>query len=92
MAVQLLFYREMLSWSPYHSTDTARTQKNFRFILSDKSNFHKVDNLSVAVHTLPMCILIRLSVDEILLPRYVNWSTNFRGLPFHEEMTSSRLK
>ena len=24
-------------------------------------------------------MLISLSVDNILLPRYVNWSTNFRG-------------
>ena len=26
-----------------------------------------------------MRILISISVDEILLPRYMNWSTNFRG-------------
>ena len=25
-------------------------------------------------------MLISLSVDEILLPKYVNWSTNFRDL------------
>ena len=28
-------------------------------------------------------VLISLSVDEILLPRYVNWSTNVRGLPLN---------
>ena len=27
-----------------------------------------------------------LSVDEILLLKYMNWSTNFRGLQFNEEM------
>ena len=26
-------------------------------------------------------MLTSLSPDKILLPRYVNWSTNFRGLP-----------
>ena len=33
-----------------------------------------------------------LSVDEILLPRYANSSTNFRGLPLKVETTHSRLK
>ena len=35
----------------------------------------------IAVHAFSMCMLTSLSVDEILLPRYVNWFTNFRGLP-----------
>ena len=30
----------------------------------------------------PMCMLTLLSVDEILLTRYMNLSTNSRGLPF----------
>ena len=32
-----------------------------------------IDNLSVAVHTFSMRMLTSLSVDEILLPRYVNF-------------------
>ena len=39
-----------------------------------------MDNLSVTVHDFCMRKLISLSVDEISLPRYVNWSTNFIGL------------
>ena len=39
------------------------------------AEFHKVDNL--LVHALPIHMLTSLSVDEILLPNYVNWSTNF---------------
>ena len=35
-------------------------------------------------YVLPSCILRSLSVEEILLPRYRNWSINFRGWPFDE--------
>ena len=43
-----------------------------------------IDNL-FAVHAFPMHILTLLSVDE-MLSRYVNWSTNFRGLSLKAEM------
>ena len=49
-----------------------------------RSNFHMVHNLSIAVYDLPMCILTSLSVDEILLLKYMNCSTNFRGFLFNE--------
>ena len=49
------------------------------------------DKLSIAVHALPMHMLTLLSVDEILLPRYMNWSTNFRVFPFNEKMVPSWL-
>ena len=26
------------------------------------------------------------SIDKILLPKYINWSTDLRDLPFNEEM------
>ena len=39
-----------------------------------------------------MRILISVLVDEISLPRYVDWSINFRGLPFTVLMTLSCLK
>ena len=45
-----------------------------------------VVNLSIVVDALPMYMLTLLSVDEILLPSYINWSTNFRNLPFNEKM------
>ena len=40
------------------------------------------DNLSVAIHALSMHVLTSFSVDKILLPMYMNWSTDFSGLPF----------
>ena len=52
----------------YNSTDMLIAWKNFHFISSD---FHMVINLSQA---LPTSMLTLLSVDEILLLRYVNWS------------------
>ena len=39
-----------------------------------------------------MYMLASLSVDEILLPRHVNRSTNFTGLQFNEEMAQSLSK
>ena len=48
-----------------------------------------IDNLSIAIHALLMRMLTSLSVDEILLLRYVNWSSYFRGLPFYGEMVLS---
>ena len=35
-----------------------------------------VNNPSIAVNAFPMCILTLLSVDKILLPRYLKWSTD----------------
>ena len=52
----------------------------------ERSDFPMIDNLSIAVHAFPMHILISLLIDEILRPRYVNWSINFRGLPRKVEM------
>ena len=50
-----------------------------------------IDNLSIAVQVLPMRLLTSLSVDEILLPAYMNWFTNFCSLPINEEMAPSWL-
>ena len=51
----------------------ATAWKNSCFILSERSDFHMVSNLS-------MHILTSFCVDEILLPEYMKWFTNFRGL------------
>ena len=48
-----------------------------------------VNNMSVAGHALSMCMLTLHSVDELLLPKYMKRFTNFRGLPFNEEMALS---
>ena len=73
----------------YNSTDMAAAWKNFHFILSERSDFYTDVNQSISIHALPTYMLTLLSVDEILPPRYVNWSTNFSGLPFNEEMAPS---
>ena len=51
-----------------------------------RSASYLVDNLSIVVHTLPMCMLTLISVNKILLPRYTNWSTIFGGLTFNVEI------
>ena len=45
-----------------------------------------IDDLSVEFHIFSRCIKISFSVDEMLLPRYVKWSTNFRVLLLRVEM------
>ena len=50
-----------------------------------------INNLSGVVKVLPMHMLTSLSVNEILLPRCVKWSTDFRGLAFNVEMAPSFL-
>ena len=67
---------------PYSSTITVTSWKNSCFILPERSDCDMIDNLLMAVHTFPMCMLTLLFVDEMMLPKYVNWSTNFRGIPF----------
>ena len=37
-------------------------------------------------------MLTLLSVNEIFLPKYMNLSNNFKGLPFNEKMLPSWLK
>ena len=69
---------------PYNCNDTATAVP-----LSD---FWMINNLLKTVHAITRHILTSLSVDEILLPRCVNLSTNFRGLPLNVEMASSHLK
>ena len=77
---------------PYSNTDAATTWQNNRFVLSERSAVHMVYTLSIAANILPMRMLISFSGDVILLPRYMNWSTNFRGLPFNEDIAASGLK
>ena len=61
---------------PYSRINTTAAWKKLCFS-SDRSDFHMIDKLSIAVHTFTRHILQSISVDEILLPRYVNLSTNF---------------
>ena len=61
---------------------------SFHFI-SRYQIFLIVNKLPIAVHTLLINILILFSVNEILLPWYVKWSTNFKGLFLNVEMVPS---
>ena len=51
-----------------------------------------VDNVLIAVHTLPMLMLTSLSGNEILLLKYMNWSIDFTVLPFNKAIVLSYLK
>ena len=66
---------------PYSSIDTDTVWRKPRFILSDSLDFHKIDNQSIAFQAFARCRLTSLSVEEILLSRYVKLSANFRGQP-----------
>ena len=57
-----------------------------RSILSYRSDFHQINSLSISFYTLLTRMLISLSIDEMLLPRYVYWSANFRGLSIRVKM------
>ena len=51
-----------------------------------------IDNQYLAVHTFLVGMSTLLSVDEILLPRYMNLYNSVRGLSVHMEVASSYLK
>ena len=71
---------------------TTAWKKKLHFILSVRSDFHMTDSLSIAVHIFASCVLMSFLVDEMLLPRWVNLSTSFRGPPFSVEMLPLWLK
>ena len=48
-----------------------------------------IESLSIAVPAFASHILMSFSVDEMLLPRYVNLSTNFREPPIKVELSPS---
>ena len=61
-------------------------QKKSRFILPEGLDFHIINNLSILVYAYTRTVLTSLSVDKILLPRYVKKSTKFTGLLHRMEM------
>ena len=77
---------------PYSRIDTTAAWKKLGFILSDRSDFHMINNLSIAIHAFAMHILMSFSVGETRLPRYVYLSNNFREPPFKVEMSSFVIK
>ena len=77
---------------PYRSIDTGTVWKNSHFILSDRSDFHMINNVLITVHTFTRHMLTSFSVDEMLLPMYMNLSNNFKGLTLKVEMAHFRSK
>ena len=77
---------------PYSSIDTTAAWKKLRFILSVRFDFHMTDSSSIAVHAFVSRVSISFSVDETLLPRWVNLSSSFRELPSSVEMSPVWLK
>ena len=77
---------------PHSSMNTGTAWKKSCFILTDRLNFHMINNLSVVVHTFRRDILSSISVDEILLPSYVNWSIKFRRLSLRLQVALFCLK
>ena len=75
----------------HSSMDNGTAWKKSRFILSALIDFSIIDKLSIAVHAFVKWMLISLSVDEIFLPIYMNWSTNYRGWPLKVETSPSCL-
>ena len=54
---------------PNCSIDMTAAWKKLRFILSVRSDFHMIDNLSIAVHAFVSSVSMSFSVDKTLLPR-----------------------
>ena len=71
--------------------DPTTAWKKFCLILFDRLDFYPITNLSIAFHAFTWCMLTSLSVDEMLLPRYMNWSTYFRDLPLRNYITTCKL-
>ena len=68
---------------PYSSIVTVTAWKKSCFILSDRSHFYLINNLSIAFDAFARYMLTSLSVNEILLPSYGNLFTSFKSLPHH---------
>ena len=77
---------------PYCSIDTTAVWKKLRFILSVRSDFHMTDSLSITVHAFVSRMSMSFSVDETLLPNYVNLSTSYREVRSSVEMWPAWLK
>ena len=50
---------------PYSCIDTIPAWKKLSFILSDRSDFHMTDILSIPIHTFACCVLVPWSVQNL---------------------------
>ena len=78
LAFSLRFF-DVPGVNQYSSTDSHSLEKILSFILTERSNFHMIDNLLIAVYDFATCMSTPISVDEILLSRYVNESTTLEA-------------
>ena len=76
---------------PYSRINITAAWYKSQFILSDWSDLHMIDSLSIAVEAFAWSILTSLTVDKTLMMMYGNMS-NLREPPFKVEMSPSRLK
>ena len=74
-------FRRVSVVQTYYSTDTAK----FHFMISENVDVYMINDVFIVVQIIPLGMLTSISVDEIMLLRYVNRSTNFRGLSFNFE-------
>ena len=56
------------------------------FISSDQSNFHMINNLSMALYTFPRSLFTLPTVNEIILPIHTNCSNKFGDILLRLEM------
>ena len=61
---------------PCSSINTITTWEKFCFVLWHRFDFYMIDTVSIAVNAFTRHIFMSLSVDGILLPSYMNLSTN----------------
>ena len=92
LSISLVSVHVVHPYNPYSKIDTTAAWKKLRFILSDKSDFYKIDDLSIAVHASTRYIFMLFSVDETLLLRYVNLFSNFREPPAPDNAEGIRLR
>ena len=76
---------------PYNSTDTVAAWKDPVYFIRE-IRFLYDRNLSIAIYDFTMHTVTLLSVNAILLPRYMNGSINLRGLSLRMEMAPSSFK
>ena len=81
-----IYYYAFLQVVDLHScTVTTATSKKSFFIRSKRSDFHRIENLSIALHAFCIFLLTSLSVNEILLLKYLNSFTNFTRIQLKVE-------
>ena len=76
----------------FHTTSSVRTELMFIRLCwsanTDTLDFYMFNNLLIGMNVFARCKFMSLSIDEMLLLRYINLSTNFREMSFSEDLLS----